>query len=136
MRDPLMPLVMFRLRNVATSNIVGMLWAAAMFAWFFISALHMQLVLDYSPLQVGHAMLASVAAAQTKASLSSGTDADAALNAGYHMAFFIGALFAASAALLGAIFIRVRIPVSADETQAANDANIKSGEMQSVARVR
>ena len=31
-----------------TANVVGVLWAAAMFAWFFISALYMQLVLGYS----------------------------------------------------------------------------------------
>jgi MFS family permease len=36
---------------------VGVLWAAAMFAWFFLSALYLQLVLDYSPLQVGLAFL-------------------------------------------------------------------------------
>jgi EmrB/QacA subfamily drug resistance transporter len=52
-RSPLMPLGLFRLRNVATSNVVGVLWAAAMFAWFFLSALYLQLVLGYSPLQVG-----------------------------------------------------------------------------------
>jgi EmrB/QacA subfamily drug resistance transporter len=56
-RDPLMPLGLFRLRNVATANVVGVLWAAAMFAWFFISALYMQLVLGYSALQVGLAFL-------------------------------------------------------------------------------
>jgi len=33
------------------------LWAAAMFAWFFLSALYLQLVLGYSPLQVGLAFL-------------------------------------------------------------------------------
>jgi MFS family permease len=33
------------------------LWAAAMFAWFFMSALYLQLVLGYSPLQVGLAFL-------------------------------------------------------------------------------
>ena len=54
---PLMPLRLFRLRNVATANVVGMLWAAAMFAWFFLSALYLQLVLGYSPLQVGLAFL-------------------------------------------------------------------------------
>lgn len=54
---PLMPLSMFRLRNLAAANVVGMLWAAAMFAWFFISALYLQLVLGYSPLQVGLAFL-------------------------------------------------------------------------------
>ena len=52
-RSPLMPLGLFRLRNVATANVVGVLWAAAMFAWFFLSALYLQLVLGYSPLQVG-----------------------------------------------------------------------------------
>jgi EmrB/QacA subfamily drug resistance transporter len=54
---PLVPLGLFRLRNVATANVVGVLWAAAMFAWFFISALYLQLVLGYSPLQVGLAFL-------------------------------------------------------------------------------
>jgi EmrB/QacA subfamily drug resistance transporter len=54
---PLMPLSLFKLRNVATANVVGVLWAAAMFAWFFLSALYLQLVLGYSPLQVGLAFL-------------------------------------------------------------------------------
>ncbi len=56
-REPLMPLSLFRLRNVATANVVGVLWAAAMFAWFFISALYMQIVLGYTPMQVGLAFL-------------------------------------------------------------------------------
>ena len=56
-RSPLLPLGILRLRNVATSNVVGVLWAAAMFAWFFVSALYLQLVLGYSPLQVGLAFL-------------------------------------------------------------------------------
>jgi EmrB/QacA subfamily drug resistance transporter len=56
-RAPLMPLGLFRLRNLATANVVGVLWAAAMFAWFFISALYLQLVLGYTPLQVGLAFL-------------------------------------------------------------------------------
>jgi EmrB/QacA subfamily drug resistance transporter len=56
-RSPLVPLGLFRLRNIAISNVVGVLWAAAMFAWFFLSALYLQLVLGYSPLQVGLAFL-------------------------------------------------------------------------------
>jgi EmrB/QacA subfamily drug resistance transporter len=55
--SPLMPLTLFRRRNLATANVVGVLWAAAMFAWFFMSALYLQLVLGYSPLQVGLAFL-------------------------------------------------------------------------------
>ncbi len=56
-RHPLMPLGLFRLRSVSVSNVVGVLWAAAMFAWFFISALYMQLVLNYTPMQIGLAFL-------------------------------------------------------------------------------
>lgn len=55
--SPLMPLGLFRLRNVTTANVVGVLWAAGMFAWFFVSALYMQLVLGYSPMEVGLAFL-------------------------------------------------------------------------------
>jgi EmrB/QacA subfamily drug resistance transporter len=54
---PLMPLGLFRHRNLAIANVAGVLWAAAMFAWFFMSALYMQLVLGYTPMQVGLAFL-------------------------------------------------------------------------------
>ena len=54
---PLMPLWLFKLRNLSFASIVGVLWAAAMFAWFFLSALYLQLVLGYSPLEVGLAFL-------------------------------------------------------------------------------
>jgi EmrB/QacA subfamily drug resistance transporter len=54
---PLMRLSLLRSRALATANIVGMLWAAAMFAWFFLSALYLQLVLGYDALQVGLAFL-------------------------------------------------------------------------------
>jgi EmrB/QacA subfamily drug resistance transporter len=56
-KAPLMPLRLFKKRNIATANVVGVFWAAAMFAWFFLSALYLQLVLGYSPLQVGLAFL-------------------------------------------------------------------------------
>ena len=55
--SPLVPLGLLQRRNLATANVVGVLWAAAMFAWFFLSALYLQLVLGYSPLQVGLAFL-------------------------------------------------------------------------------
>jgi MFS family permease len=57
---PLMPLgLVFRHRNVWTANVIGALMAAAMFALFFFSALYLQLVLGYSPLEVGLAFLPS-----------------------------------------------------------------------------
>jgi EmrB/QacA subfamily drug resistance transporter len=57
--SPLVPLRLFRLRNLVTANIVGVLWSTAMFAWFFLSALYMQLVLGYTALEVGLAFLPS-----------------------------------------------------------------------------
>ena len=54
---PLMPLRIFRHRNLSVANVVGVLWAASMFALFFLSALYLQLVLGYSPLKVGLAFL-------------------------------------------------------------------------------
>jgi len=219
-RSPLMPLGLFRLRNLATANVVGVLWAAAMFAWFFLSALYLQLVLGYSPLKVGLAflpaniimgafsvglsaklvmrfgikpplavglflaaiglalfarapvdgsfvvdvlpsmvllgfgagiafnpvllaamsdvppeeaglasgivntafmmggalglaVLASLAASRTAHLVASGESHLAALTGGYHAAFVVGALFAASAAVIGAVFLRTASPAGA-----------------------
>jgi len=56
---PLMPLRFLRLRSLMSANVVGALWAASMFAWFFISALSMQQALGYSALQIGLAFLPS-----------------------------------------------------------------------------
>lgn len=56
-REPLMPLAVVRKRNVATANAMGVLWAASMFAWFFLAALYLQTVLGYAPMQVGLAFL-------------------------------------------------------------------------------
>jgi EmrB/QacA subfamily drug resistance transporter len=55
--SPLMPLGLFRNRNMSTANVLGGLLAAGMFAYFFFSALYLQLVLEYSPLEVGLAYL-------------------------------------------------------------------------------
>jgi EmrB/QacA subfamily drug resistance transporter len=224
--SPLVPLRLFRLRNIAVSNAVGVLWAGAMFAWFFLTALYLQLVLGYSPLEVGLAflpgnlimgamsiglsarlvlrfgirpplaaglllaalgllllarapvdgnfamdvlpsmillglgagtafnpvllaamsevepteaglasglvntsfmmggalglaVLASLAASRTDVLLADGESPAAALTGGYHVAFFVGALFAAAAAGLGALLLRVRAPQAAGEPEEA-----------------
>jgi EmrB/QacA subfamily drug resistance transporter len=57
--SPLMPLSLFRNRNVSTANVVGGLMAAGMFAYFFLSALYLQGILGYSPMEVGLAYLPS-----------------------------------------------------------------------------
>ena len=231
-RDPLMPLRLFRLRNVATANVVGILWSAAMFAWFFISALYLQVVLGYSAMQVGLAflpanlimaafslgisarmvmrfgirvplaaglaltaaglalfalspadgsfalhvlpgmtllgigcgmamnpvllaamsdvnpsesglasgvvntsfmmggalglaVLASLAAARTAKLLAFGADSLVALNGGYHVAFALGAVFAAAASLLSAALLRAASPAAADSLALAPEGETK-----------
>jgi EmrB/QacA subfamily drug resistance transporter len=217
---PLMPLGIFKLRNLRIANTVGVLWAAGMFAWFFISALYLQLVLGYGPLQVGLAflpaniimaafslglsaklvtrfgirkplgvglffgalglalfarapidgdvmtdvlpsmlllglgagiafnplllaamsdvapsesglasgivntafmmggalglaILASLAAAQTNSLLASGATTQVALNGGYRIAFALGAVSAAAAAVIASVFLRAKAPAAA-----------------------
>jgi len=233
-RDPLMPLRLFRLRSVATANVVGILWSAAMFAWFFVSALYLQLVLGYSAMQVGLAflpanlimaafslgisarmvmrfgirvplaaglaitaaglalfalspvdgsfalhvlpgmtllgigcgmamnpvllaamsdvapsesglasgvvntsfmmggalglaVLASLAAARTDKLLALGADSLAALNGGYHIAFAIGAVFAAAAALLSAALLRAAPQPASDSLALVPEGGTRSG---------
>ena len=55
---------------------------------------------------LGLAVLVSLAVARTNSQLASGVDAVAALNSGYHLAFFVGAVFAAIAGILGGVFIQ------------------------------
>jgi len=96
-RSPLMPLGLFRLRNVAVSNVVGIFWAAAMFAWFFLSALYLQLVLGYSPLQVGLAFLPGNV---IMGILSVGLSAKLVLRFGFRPPLATGLLLAAAGLLL------------------------------------
>ena len=57
--EPLVPFSVFCHRNVSVANTVGTLMAAGMFAYFFFSALYLQQVLGYTPLEVGLAYLPS-----------------------------------------------------------------------------
>jgi EmrB/QacA subfamily drug resistance transporter len=54
---PLMPLRLFRSRNVSGANLVLGLTVVGMFGMFFLGALYLQLVLGYDPLEVGLAFL-------------------------------------------------------------------------------
>src|SRR5256885_226713 len=102
-QSPLMPLGLFRLRNVATANVVGVLWAAAMFAWFFLAALYLQLVLGYSPLQVG---LAFLPADLIMGALSIGLSAKLVMRFGFRKPLATGLLLAATGLLL---FVRAPV---------------------------
>src|SRR6187399_2452679 len=94
---PLMPLSLFRLRSVSTANVIAVLWAAGMFAWFFISALYLQLVLGRGPMEVG---LAFLPANVIMAICSLGISAKLVMRFGIRGPLTVGLLLAASGLVL------------------------------------
>jgi EmrB/QacA subfamily drug resistance transporter len=56
-RTPLIPLRIFRSRNVTGANLVQVLTVAGMFGMFFMGSLYLQLVQGYDALQIGLAFL-------------------------------------------------------------------------------
>jgi EmrB/QacA subfamily drug resistance transporter len=56
-RNPLIPLRIFRSRNVTGANLIQILAVAGMFGMFFLGALYLQRVLRYDALQTGLAFL-------------------------------------------------------------------------------
>jgi EmrB/QacA subfamily drug resistance transporter len=95
--QPLVPLGLFRHRTLSTANGVAVLLAGAMFAWFFLSALYLQLVLGYSPLEVG---LAFLPATLIMGSFSLGLSAKLVMRFGLKPPLVAGMLFMASGLLL------------------------------------
>src|SRR5947208_6557996 len=102
-RSPLVPLGLFRLRTVATANVVGVLWTAAMFAWFFLSALYLQRVLGYAPLQVG---LSFLPANLIMGAFSLGLSAKLVMRYGFRLPLGTGLLLAAAGL---ALFLRAPV---------------------------
>jgi EmrB/QacA subfamily drug resistance transporter len=100
---PLMPLGLFKHRNISTANGVAVLLAGSMFAWFFLTALYLQLVLGYSPLKVGLAFLPS---SLIMGAFSLGLSAKLVMRFGIKPPMVAGMLFMASGLLLYA-----RVPV-------------------------
>jgi EmrB/QacA subfamily drug resistance transporter len=56
-RNPLLPLRLFRVPNISASNVIQAIGGVAMFGFFFMSSLDMQRVLGYRPLTIGLAFL-------------------------------------------------------------------------------
>jgi EmrB/QacA subfamily drug resistance transporter len=102
-RAPLVPLRLFKLRNLSTASGVGVLWSGAMFAWFFMVALYLQLVLGYSPLQIG---LAFLPGNLIMGALSIGLSAKLVMRYGLRKPLVTGLLLASAGLLL-----LVRAPV-------------------------
>jgi EmrB/QacA subfamily drug resistance transporter len=64
-RNPLIPLRIFRSRNVTGANLIQILGVAGMFGMFFLGALYLQRVLRYDALQTGLAFLPATLAMGT-----------------------------------------------------------------------
>jgi EmrB/QacA subfamily drug resistance transporter len=56
-RNPLIPLRLFRSRNVSGANVIQALTVAGMFGLFFLGSLYLEKVLGYDPLEIGLAFL-------------------------------------------------------------------------------
>ena len=105
---PLVPLGLFRLRNISVSNICAVLWSAGMFAWFFMSALYLQQILGYTPMQVG---LAFLPGNLVMALLSLGLSAKLVMRFGIRGPLAVGLLLAALGLMLFA-----RAPMAGDSS--------------------
>src|SRR5215471_8760558 len=108
--SPLVPLRLFKLRNVSTANAVGALWAAAMFASFFLSALYLQLVLGYKPLDVG---LTFLPANVIMAAFSLGLSAKIVMRFGIKLPIVLGMTLVAVGLLL---FVRAPVAGTCSST--------------------
>jgi EmrB/QacA subfamily drug resistance transporter len=69
-KDPVLPLSIFRLRMLAGANVAGLLLGGSFFAFVFAGTLYMQQVLHYSALQTGAAWLAASVTSMTLAAIS------------------------------------------------------------------
>src|SRR5687767_907949 len=100
---PLMPLRLFRSRNVSGANIVMCLLVVGMFGLFFLGALYLQLILGYDALEVG---LAFLPATLVMGSLSLGFTDKLNMRFGPRNVLIVGLFF-----LLAAMLLFARTPV-------------------------
>jgi EmrB/QacA subfamily drug resistance transporter len=95
--NPLVPLALFRRRSIVAANLIGMLWAAAMFGWFFLSSLYMQDILGYDAQQAG---LGFLPANLLMGAFSVGLSARMVGRFGVRRPILVGLLLAAAGLLL------------------------------------
>jgi EmrB/QacA subfamily drug resistance transporter len=69
-KDPIVPLSIFRLRTLAAANLAALLLGGSFFAFVFAGTLYMQQVLHYSALQTGAAWLAASVTSMALAGVS------------------------------------------------------------------
>ena len=93
---PLVRLSIFRVRSLATANIVMLFVMSGMFAMFFFNSLYVQRVLGYGPLKAGIAFLPLTAGIM----LSAGLASSFAPKIGVRLVAVVGLIFAAAGLLL------------------------------------
>jgi MFS family permease len=85
---------------VVVVSIIGILWSVAMFAWFFLCALYLQLILGFTPLHVG---LAFLPANLIMAAFSLGLSAKMVMRYGTRRPMIVGMLCIAAGLALFAL---------------------------------
>jgi EmrB/QacA subfamily drug resistance transporter len=101
-RDPVLPLSIFRIRGLVAANLTGLVAFAGMLTMFFFLTLYMQTVLGYSPLAAGAAYLPLTFGV----GVSSGVGAKLLTKIGSRAVICAGALIAA-----GGLFLLAQVPV-------------------------
>jgi EmrB/QacA subfamily drug resistance transporter len=102
-KKPLLPLNIFRPRNVWGANLVQFLLVAGMLAFFFMNTLYLQRVVGFNPLQIG---LAFMPVAITIGALSLGVSARATTRFGARKV-----LLPALALVAAGLALYIRVPV-------------------------
>src|SRR5487761_1501596 len=102
-RNPLLPLSVFRPRNVLGANVVQFFLVAGMLGFFFMSSLYLQRVLGLNPLEIG---IAFMPVAVTIGLLSLGVSARVTTRFGARMVLLPSLLLVAAGL---ASYIRVRV---------------------------
>ncbi len=105
-RNPLVPLRIFRSRNVAGANAIEALTVSGMFGMFFLGTLYMERVLGYDPLEIG---LAFLPATLTMGLMSVRYSERLMMRFGARATVTAGLVL-----LLGALALFVRAPVDGD----------------------
>jgi EmrB/QacA subfamily drug resistance transporter len=103
--NPLMPLHVFRSRNVSASNVIQMLMVAGMFGMFFLGTLYLQRVLGYDALEIG---LAFLPVAVLIGTLSLGFSARLNMRFGARATLIPGLVL-----IVGGLLLFARVPVDA-----------------------
>jgi EmrB/QacA subfamily drug resistance transporter len=103
---PLMPLRIFRSRNVSGANLIQMLMVAGLFGMFFLGSLYLQRVLGYDALQIG---LAFLPVALLIGTLSLGFSARLNTRFGARATLIPGLVL-----IVGGLLLFARAPVGAD----------------------